>query len=268
MDIQEIKTHINNFKAIKAKGSITPESLGSLLEEMFSINEQLGAIVFGDEKTGSATLGNLYCSGFEAAPIQSESGAGYYQMSNEIIYLKAGQHLHVHCPQLPKVLVFVSRYEEGAQSLGAWTSDSPVDIDYTATEDVAVVIAMSNGISSVQSIDYTISQEPLLNRIIAMEQAVAAIPEPEETFTILNVNVFESKTRFIPDIHFNKVWVAMQQNMGIPVAIQVNYTSGMKVMYYATCVKQSYISIHAKAGSCELHVASDGSFTISGTSLW
>ena len=42
MDIQEIKTHINNFKAIKAKGSITPESLGSLLEEMFSITEQQG----------------------------------------------------------------------------------------------------------------------------------------------------------------------------------------------------------------------------------
>ena len=268
MDLQEIKQQIADFKAIKAKGSITPDSLGSLLENMFSITEELGSIVFGNETTGTATLGNLFCSRYEAAPIQSEGGPGYCQTSKEIIYLKAGQHLHVFGPQLPKVLVFVKRYEEGAETLGAWTSDSVEAIDYTATEDVAVVIAMSNGISTVQSIDYTISQEHLLNRIIALEQTVAAIPEPEDTFTILKVNVFESKTKFIPDFYFNKVWEAMQQNTGIPVAIQVNYASGMKVMYYATCVKPNYISLHAKAGSCELHLASDGSFTISGTNLW
>lgn len=248
--------------------SITPDYLGSLLENMFSVTEQLGAIVFGEEKTGTATLGNLYCSGYEAAPIQSEGGPGYYQMSKEFIDLSAGQHLHVNGPQLPKILVFVRRYEEGAYSLGVWTCDSMEAIDYTATEDVTVALAMSNEITTVESVDYTISREPLLNRIMALEQAVDAIPEPEKTFTVLDINVFESKTKFIPDMDFNKVWNAMQQNMVIPVAIQVNYSSGMKVMYYATCVKQGYISIHAKAGSCELHLSSDGSFTISGTSLW
>lgn len=189
-------------------------------------------------------------------------------MSKEFIDLSAGQHLHVYGPQLPKILVFVRRYEEGAYSLGVWTCDSMEAIDYTATEDVTVALAMSNEITTVESVDYTISQEPILNRIMALEQAVAAIPEPEKTFTVLDINVFESKTKFIPDMDFNKVWNAMQQNMVIPVAIQVNYSSGMKVMYYATCVKQGYISIHAKAGSCELHLSSDGSFTISGTSLW
>lgn len=268
MDINDIKAQLADFKAIKTKGSITPESLGTMLENMFATTEELGNLVFGQELKGTATLGSLYCNGNEAAPIQAQTGTGYYRMSNEIIHLKAGQHLHISAYQLPGVLAFVSRYEEGAMSLGAWSSESPYNIDYTATEDVDVVIAMSNGISTVQSTEYTISQEPLLNRIIALEQTVAAIPEPEAPFTTLDVNVFESKTKFVNNEQFNKVWSAMQQNTEIAVAIRVNYASGTSVLFHATCVKPNYISLHAKAGSCELHLASDGTFTISGTSLW
>ena len=84
----------------------------------------------------------------------------------------------------------------------------------------------------------------------------------------LDVNVFEGKTKFVKNSNWEKVWNAMQQNIDVAVTVRVNYASGLKVLYYATCVKQNYISLHAKAGSCELHLASDGSFTISGTSLW
>ena len=268
MDIQEIKQKLAEFKAIKAKGTITPESLGTLLEDMFSVAENLKSQLLGMEIKGTATLGNLYCNGYEAGPIQAQTGTGYYRMSNEIIHLKAGQHLHISAYQLPGVLAFVSRYEEGAMSLGAWVSESPYNIDYTATEDVDVVIAMSNGISTVQSTEYTISQDPLLNRIMSLEQTVAAIPLPEDPFTTLDVNVFESKTKFVNNQQFNKLLSAMQQNTGIAVAIRVNYASGTSVLFHATCVKPNYISLHAKAGSCELHLSSDGSFTINGTSLW
>ena len=85
---------------------------------------------------------------------------------------------------------------------------------------------------------------------------------------ILNVNVAESKTRFTDMELFQKVWNCMQNNEQVSFCIAISYASGSKNFYYPTCVKTSYISIHAKAGSCELHVQEDGSFTTSGTALW
>ena len=87
-------------------------------------------------------------------------------------------------------------------------------------------------------------------------------------FTILDVNVYDNKHAFVNNENWEKVWAANADIDPIPVAIRVNYSSGNKVLFCATCVKQNYISLHAKAGSCELHIAADGSFTVSGTSLW
>jgi hypothetical protein len=47
MDIKEIKAQLAEFKNIKAKGAITPESLGALLENMLTVlsNPQATATV-------------------------------------------------------------------------------------------------------------------------------------------------------------------------------------------------------------------------------
>lgn len=86
--------------------------------------------------------------------------------------------------------------------------------------------------------------------------------------TILTVNVGVSKTQFVNDEQFQHVWNCMQEGIQVSFCIAICYASGSKNFYFPTCVKSSYISLHAKAGSCELHLNSDGSFTISGTSLW
>ena len=86
--------------------------------------------------------------------------------------------------------------------------------------------------------------------------------------TVLTVNVSESKTKFVNDEQFMHVWSAMQQNQQVSFCICINYASGSKNFYYPTCVKSNYISLHAKAGSCELHLIQDATFTISGTNLW
>ena len=109
----------------------------------------------------------------------------------------------------------------------------------------------------------SITPESLGTLLDDMLEAITA-----HTPTVLDVNLADSKTKFIRNENFTAVWNAMQSNEGVHVAVRVNYSSGLKVMYYATCVKQSYISLHAKAGSCELHLNADASFTISGTSLW
>ena len=85
---------------------------------------------------------------------------------------------------------------------------------------------------------------------------------------VLQVNVFDSKTRFVQDDTLTEVLSNIGALQDMKIAVQVNYASGTKVLFHATCVKPNYISLHAKAGSCELHLAADGTFTISGTSLW
>ena len=44
MDIKEIKAQLAEFKNIKAKGAITPESLGALLENMLGFTEMTSKI--------------------------------------------------------------------------------------------------------------------------------------------------------------------------------------------------------------------------------
>ena len=85
---------------------------------------------------------------------------------------------------------------------------------------------------------------------------------------MLQVNVFDSKTKFVQDENLTLVLENLEQLQNLRIAVQVNYASGSKVLFHATCVKPNFISLHAKAGSCELHLAPNGSFTISGTNLW
>ena len=90
----------------------------------------------------------------------------------------------------------------------------------------------------------------------------------QKPFYTLKISVSDSKTRFVSGLDFPAVWEAMQSGDYVRFIICVEYASGSRNYYTPTCVKSSYISLNAKAGSCELHVASDGTFTISGTNLW
>ena len=101
-----------------------------------------------------------------------------------------------------------------------------------------------------------------------LENMLEVLSQPFVATVILQVNVFDSKTKFVQDENLTLVLDNLEQLQNLRIAVQVNYASGSKVLFHATCVKPNFISLHAKAGSCELHLASDGSFTISGTNLW
>jgi hypothetical protein len=92
--------------------------------------------------------------------------------------------------------------------------------------------------------------------------------EQQVAMTTLEVKVATSKLEFQNKDKWGSVWNAMQNNRQMPFCIAVVYASGAKNFYYPTCVKNNYISLNAKSGSCELHVTESGTFTITGTSLW
>ena len=86
-------------------------------------------------------------------------------------------------------------------------------------------------------------------------------------YDTLYVEVSDPK-RFSNTVVFNRVWEKMQNNTATPFRICARYASGNCYYYYPTCVKNSYVSLHSKAGTCELHFSADGTFTISGTAPW
>ncbi len=283
MEINEIKTRIDEFKAIKAKGSITPESLGTLLEDMLTAIEanvsdsieaiqgsveEVNAKIDGTDISGTVTLGTLFAVPRVGEQIYAAGASGRLQLAAQLLHLKKGQRFYATKYKLPGTLIMVDSLEEGAVIKEVYNTNSPYNIDYTASEDVSFVVLMSNYGNTMDTVDYTITGPGLEERVSELETKVSALPDNFDVFTILDVNVGTSKTQFENNENFTKVWNAMQSNEEVPVAVRVNYSSGLKVMYYATCVKQSYISLHAKAGSCELKVIEDASFTITGTSLW
>ena len=59
----------------------------------------------------------------------------------------------------------------------------------------------------------------------------------------------------------------------INTIILVHYSSGLIKRFYPTSIQHypngnTFISLNAKAGSCELKISPDGEFTITGTKLW
>lgn len=85
---------------------------------------------------------------------------------------------------------------------------------------------------------------------------------------ILEIDLGSNSKAFRNLADYNKVFSAMQSGKFCRFVICACYASGLKTYHHPTCVKASYISLHAKAGSCELHVSSDGTFTLSGTAPW
>ena len=101
-----------------------------------------------------------------------------------------------------------------------------------------------------------------------LENIVAALESPITRTVELTVNVFEDKLKFVDDDN----WSIIHDNLGhlemFNIYVAVCYSSGLKNRYAATCVKPNYISLNAKAGSCELHVLETGKFTVDGKELW
>ena len=100
-----------------------------------------------------------------------------------------------------------------------------------------------------------------------VSQEMQTIREQVST-AVLEVVVATSKTEFQNKDVWGGVWHNMQNNTPMPFCIAVVFASGSRNFYYPTCVKNNYISLNAKAGSCELHVNEDGTFSITGTNLW
>lgn len=277
MDIQEIRQQLADFKTIRTKGSITPESLGTILENMLDIlSQQVETVeeaIQGTDKSGVLTLGDFFCSRDINEPIRTSGYRNYFQVSKEIIHLKAGQRFYATAYKLPGVLFFVDDVVEGGHVLDIYNTNSPYNIDYTAPSDCSFVVGMTSltGDTTFQTLNYSITGTGIEERLVSLQNTIRdakVLSDPLATTTILQVNVYDSKTQFIVNDEWRSVWANIDNLQNMRIAVQVNYASGLKVLFHATCVKPNYISLHAKAGSCELHLNNDGSFTISGTSLW
>ena len=101
-----------------------------------------------------------------------------------------------------------------------------------------------------------------------LESIVESLETPITKTVELTVNVFEDKEKFVE----NENWLIIKQNLGaleqFNIYVTVCYSSGLKVRFHSTCQKANYISLNAKAGSCELHILETGKFTIDGKALW
>lgn len=106
-----------------------------------------------------------------------------------------------------------------------------------------------------------------LERIQALEDRIIELSE-EMAYDTLIVDVSVSSTRFTNKDVFDRVFSKMQTGTHTPFRICAAYASGLRTFYYPTCVKASYVSLHSKAGSSELHLFADATFTISGTAPW
>ena len=122
---------------------------------------------------------------------------------------------------------------------------------------------------AIDELGYFITSKGLSRRVSNIEQILQetsdTIFDPLAQTHVLQVNVFDSKTRFVENPALTFILQNIERLQELRIAIQVNYASGLKVLFHATSVKPNFISLHAKSGSCELHLAADGSFTIAGT---
>ena len=208
--MDEIIQKIEEFKQIRLRNSITPESLGNLLADIVgAINTELTTTIENITRQGDTTIKNIQ-------------------------------------QQLQTALQSVSEQMESALN-----TMQQQEQEHTA----AINEELTNTRLNIQQMVNTVREQ-----MQEIEQQVA--------MTALEVVVATSKLEFQNKDKWASVWNAMQNNKQMQFCIAVIYASGAKNFYYPTCVKNNYISLNAKSGSCELHVTESGTFTITGTSLW
>mgnify|MGYP002625230204 CR=1 FL=1 len=283
------KKYVYSFKEAH-EGKIGKEILGG---KGFGLAEMTAAgINIPDGFTISTEACNLYYASGKTIPdyvwedivkhvhaIEEESGKSFGGGKGMPLLVSVRSGARVSMPGMMDTILNLGSNDQTVAELiaatgnerFAWDSYRRFILMFTAQEDVDVVIALSDGSNTIQQVAYTITVPGILPRIEIVENTLndAAVLRDSLAVThILQVNVFDSKTKFVQDDSLADVLDNMEHLQDLRLAIQVNYASGLKVLFHATSVKPNYISLHAKAGSCELHLASDGSFTIAGTSLW
>ena len=208
--MDEIIQKIEEFKQIRLRNSITPESLGNLLADIVgAVNSELTTTIENITRQGDTTIEN----------IQQQLQTALQSVTE----------------QIDSALNTMQQQEQ----------------EHTA----AINEELTNTRLNIQQMVNTVREQ-----MQEIEQQVA--------MTALEVVVATSKLEFQNKDKWAVVWNAMQNNKQMPFCIAVIYASGAKNFYYPTCVKNNYISLNAKSGSCELHVTESGTFTITGTSLW
>ena len=208
--MDEIIQKIEEFKQIRLRNSITPESLGNLLADIVgAVNSELTTTIENITRQGDTTIENIQ-------------------------------------QQLQTALQSVTEQIDSALS-----TMEQQEQEHTS----AINEELTNTRRNIQQMVNTIREQ--------MQEI-----EQQVTMTTLEVVVATSKLEFQNKDKWATVWNAMQNNKQMPFCIAVVYASGAKNFYYPTCVKNNYISLNAKSGSCELHVTESGTFTITGTSLW
>lgn len=219
--MDEIIQKIEEFKQIRLRNSITPESLGNLLADIVgAVNSELTTTIENITRQGDTTIEN----------IQQQ-----LQTTVENIQQQLQTALQSVTEQIDSALSTMEQQEQ----------------EHTT----AINEELTNTRLNIQQMVNTVREQ-----MQEIEQQVA--------MTTLEVVVATSKLEFQNKDKWASVWNAMQNNKQMPFCIAVIYASGAKNFYYPTCVKNNYISLNAKSGSCELHVTESGTFTITGTSLW
>lgn len=208
--MDEIIKKIEEFKQIRLRNSITPESLGNLLADIVgAVNSELTTTIENITRQGDTTIEN----------IQQQLQTALQSVTE----------------QIDSALNTMQQQEQ----------------EHTA----AINEELTNTRLNIQQMVNTVREQ-----MQEIEQQVA--------MTALEVVVATSKLEFQNKDKWASVWSAMQNNRQMQFCIAVVYASGARNFYYPTCVKNNYISLNAKSGSCELHVTESGTFTITGTSLW
>ena len=228
MDIQEITQAIEDFKQIRTRNSITPESLGALLEDIVgAVSDELTATIENITQQGESTIENIQQQLQETLQSVTE------QMNAAVASMQEQEA--THRSEINNELVI---FRNNVQIL----------------------------VSNVQD-QMEQTQNNVQTMIASIRDEMQGIYD-QVSMTTLVVTVATSKTEFTNKDEWAKVWNAMQNNTQLPFCIAVVFASGSKNFYYPTCVKNNYIILDAKAGSCELHVNEDGTFSITGTNLW
>lgn len=219
--MDEIIQKIEEFKQIRLRNSITPESLGNLLADIVgAVNSELTTTIENITRQGDNTIEN----------IQQQ-----LQTTVENIQQQLQTALQSVTERIDSALSTMEQQEqEHSRSINEELTNTRLNI------------------------------QQMVNTVREQMQEI----EQQVTMTTLEVVVATSKLEFQNKDKWASVWNAMQNNRQMPFCIAVVYASGAKNFYYPTCVKNNYISLNAKSGSCELHVTESGTFTITGTSLW
>lgn len=208
--MDEIIQKIEEFKQIRLRNSITPESLGNLLADIVgAVNSELTTTIENITRQGDTTIENIQ------QQLQTALQSASEQIESALNTMQEQEQEHT----------------------------SAINEELTNTR---------------------LNIQQMVNTIREQMQEI----EQQVTMTTLEVVVATSKLEFQNKDKWATVWNAMQNNKQMPFCIAVVYASGAKNFYYPTCVKNNYISLNAKSGSCELHVTESGTFTITGTSLW